>query len=70
MWVNRVVSAAPLRFPVYPDQRKSSEPAGTSQRCHQETFRDLFDYLAGAGDADGRPHLRTGQSLGEPRAAD
>jgi hypothetical protein len=37
--------------------------SGTSQRCHQETFRDLFDYLAGAGDADGRQTPLTYRSV-------
>jgi hypothetical protein len=37
LWVIRVVLAIGQPLPVYPDQRTSSEPAGTSVLCHNRT---------------------------------
>jgi hypothetical protein len=39
-------------------ERTSLNEGDTSEERHQETLRGLFDYLVGAGDADGRPDLR------------
>jgi hypothetical protein len=45
------------RFPLRPRTRTLLDAVGMSQTGHQETFHGLFDYLVGAGDADGRPDL-------------